>query len=201
MDNSRVGVGELVAGVGGLVLLLSLLFFNWYVAKAEQAGVKLEVGISASDAFGLIYWILFIVAIVAIIAAIASALGAAANVPLGRIVAVLGIIATVLVLFRIVALPNEVTLDPSNTEVDAPSQIKDQIESTLDDEDSEEQKVDDIKDDGDFNRGFGLWIGLLASAGIAFGGFASRSPGGGGAPPPPATPAAAAPPPGGAPPA
>ena len=113
VDTSKVSFGEMVAGVAGAVLLIDL-WLPWYGIEAEGGGFDLNVGnINAWESFGLIDLLLFIVALLAIGLAVARATGSMpANLPAppGMIVAGAGALAALLVLFRLLAVP-----DPSET--------------------------------------------------------------------------------------
>ena len=44
MDLSRLRRGELIAGIGGIVLLFALLFLNWYSVTIETPLADFSIG-------------------------------------------------------------------------------------------------------------------------------------------------------------
>jgi hypothetical protein len=182
-DRDRLSTGELIAGISGLVLLISL-WFKWYGVEVEGAGGVLQnvnFGVSANawQSFGLIDIILFLVALLAIGVAVMRALNKMPDMPYppATLLAIAGGIALLLILFRTLSTP-----------VDTGG-------------------VDGI----DVSRKIGLWIGLLSAAALTYGGWramqesgaslGSGGPRGGGAGDAPTqqAPAAGGPPAGGAP--
>src|SRR5215210_2912624 len=158
-DRGRIGQGELIAGISGLVLLISL-WFKWYGVKISGGGLLrgFEPSINAWQAFGIIDLLLFLIALIAIAVAVMRGLNRMPDVPYppATIVAIAGALALLLILFRAIVTP----IDTGG--------------------------VDGI----DVTRKFGLLIGLLSSAGIAYGGWRAmqdagqsfsslRGPGGG----------------------
>lgn len=115
MDFSKLRTGELIAGICG-VLLLIVMFISWYGVGgsvgdfAEAAGV--DTSVSAWGAFSYTDLILFITAAVAIGAGVLAATGRSVALPVAAsvIVTILGILAALLVLYRIINQPgpNEV---------------------------------------------------------------------------------------------
>lgn len=105
MDFTVLNRGEKIAGISGILLILIMFIFDWYGLKGapDQFG-----GLNAWDAYSFIDIILFITAL----AAIALAVLAASDFELGLPVAVsavvtgLGILAVVLILFRIISSPS-----------------------------------------------------------------------------------------------
>jgi hypothetical protein len=105
-DTTRIRFGDMVAGIGGAVLILSL-FLDWYSLKgkglAASAGSE---GLSGWEALGFIDILLFLIGLIAIAVAV---LRAANSMPRqlpaspGLIVLALGALAVLLVLFRIVS--------------------------------------------------------------------------------------------------
>ena len=169
MDVSRLGRGELIAGIAGVALFI-FMFFSWFGApgiageaidQAAELGIEFNLDTSANawQAFDVIDLVLLLAVIVSVGFAILGAVGTNANLPVaaGALTAGIGIIATLLVLYRIIDPPF------------------------------------------DAGREIGVWLGLIASAGIAFGGWTSMqeeaggsggSSGagrGGAAPPPPSS--------------
>lgn len=178
MDFSRVRTGELLAGVSGVALFI-FMFFSWFGVEAPAiqtpGGVQFDVGgvdlgsLNAWESFEFIDVVLLLAVIAAVGLMVLSAAQASVNLPVAAsaVTAGLGILATVLVLYRI--------LDPP-----------------------------DIAEGLDETRKIGVFLGVVACAGIAvggwmamqeegptFGGEADRPGGGGsgpaGPPPPPSS--------------
>jgi hypothetical protein len=123
MDISKLRTGELVAAVGGIVLLVSMFALDWYEISGfgglvEQFGdaVGVETGIKAWDGQGFLGTIANLVILAAGIAAIALAVLTATSrtpalpVAASALTAGLGIGAVIMVLGRMVFQPgpNEV---------------------------------------------------------------------------------------------
>ena len=123
MELSKLRTGELVAAVGGLVLLVAMFAFDWYEISGfggliEQFGdaVGVDTGIKAWDGQGFLGTIANLVILAAAVAAIALAIVTATSrtvalpVAASAITAGLGIGAVVMVLLRMVFQPgpNEV---------------------------------------------------------------------------------------------
>jgi hypothetical protein len=101
MDTTRLTTGDIVAGVGGIVLLISL-FLPWYGASAGGVSVT---G-SGWEVLGFIDILLFLIALVAIAVVAARATDRLpAEVPASVVLLGLGALAVLLVLFRIVDIP------------------------------------------------------------------------------------------------
>ena len=92
MDTSKVSQGELIAAVGGVLLIISL-FLDWFSASASIAGVSVSASGNAFDVFSGMHIIMLIVGIAAVALAGAAALDAASNVPRGGalVLALLGV--------------------------------------------------------------------------------------------------------------
>jgi hypothetical protein len=142
-DRNRIGQGELIAGISGLVLLIDL-WFKWYgvsVGGGNGALKGFSIGVSASawQAFSLIDIILFLVALVAIGVAVLRGLNRMPEMPYppATLVAGAGGLALLLVLFRLIDTP----VDTGGVE------------------------------GVDVSRKFGLFLGLVAAAGVAYGGW------------------------------
>lgn len=149
LDAGRLGRGELIAGISG-VLLFIFMFFSWFgvpgfagdvIDQAQDLGVAIDVDTTANawQAFDFIDLVLLLAVIISVGFAIMSATGSNENLPVagGALTAGIGIIATLLVLYRI---------------IDPPS---------------------------DAGREIGVWLGLITSAGIAVGGWISMQEQGG----------------------
>lgn len=176
----RLSTGEKVAGASA-ILLFVFMFFDWFGVKVTGvegfSGTFSDVGGSAWDTLDVIP-IVLVVTIVAALALVVVRLAEAdfePIVPISILVAALGAISVVLVLYRVIDPPSYGEF--GGVSVDA-------------------------------TRKVGLFLGLIAAAGIALGGWrtmqeegatfgdaADRLGGGGGAPPPPGGPGAGPPPP------
>ena len=107
MDTSRLTTGDIIAGVGGIVLLISL-FLPWYGASVEVAGFSASESGSGWEALGFIDILLFVIALVAIAVVAARATGKLpAEVPAAVVLLGLGALAVLLVLYRIIDIPVE----------------------------------------------------------------------------------------------
>ena len=144
MDVSKLGRGELIAGISGVALFIFMFFFSWFGApdvaaevldQAAEFGLAVDFDTTATawQSLDLIRFVLLLAVIVSVGFAILGAVGTNANLPVaaGALTAGIGIIATLLVLYRIIDPPF------------------------------------------DAGREIGVWLGLIASAGIAFGGWTS----------------------------
>ena len=181
MDTSRVGPGEWLAALGGLVLLIALFFLDWYSLELDIA--PLEIGVSflaqvdpneipgveipevdtdigAWDGQGFLGTIANLVmlaagawALVAVGLRAGAANGGGPADP-ARITAALGVAAAIMVLLRIIFTPGDDGVDTS------------------------------LK--------FGIFVALIGAVLIALGGLMSRD---GAAAPPPRAPAGEPPPP------
>jgi hypothetical protein len=106
-DTTRLRLGDLIAAGGGLLLIISL-FLNWYKVSAEGALIDISVSASGWDALGFIDILLFLIGAAAIALAVMRAMGMAARIPAptGLVLLVLGALATLLVVFRILVIPD-----------------------------------------------------------------------------------------------
>jgi hypothetical protein len=99
--------GELIAGVSGLALL-GLMFADWYgVTAAFGALDRLDLGLTAWEAFSVTDVVLALVAVLAIALAVTNAAGRGPALPvaLGVLTSTIGLAATLLVLYRIADQP------------------------------------------------------------------------------------------------
>jgi hypothetical protein len=110
MDFSKLRTGELIAGISG-VLLIIVMFFSWYgiggAAGSILSAANIDTTVNAWKAFDFIDLVLFVTAVVAIGAAVLAASGRSVALPVAAsvIVTVLGTIAALLVLYRIINQP------------------------------------------------------------------------------------------------
>jgi hypothetical protein len=111
-DRNRIGQGELIAGISGLVLLISL-WMKWYGVKVSGAGGILrgfEPSLTAWQSFEFIDILLFLIALIAIGVAVMRGLDRLPEMPYppATIVAIAGGIALLLILFRVLVTPFDV---------------------------------------------------------------------------------------------
>jgi hypothetical protein len=198
MSTQDIGRGPLIAAISAIALLI-FMFFAWYGVDSisasgfgfeqeisgdqlEQFGGGGETSANAWEAFSFIDILLLITILGVVALAIARATGAGIDLPVApsAVIAGLGGIAFLLILFRLIVTPDAAggAELPEGVDVDV-----------------------------DVSRKIGVFLGLLASAGMAIGGWLAMQeegtsfgdqrdrfagPGAGGPP-------SAAPPPGGAP--
>jgi len=140
MDTSKLSVGDQVAAVSGIVLLI-VMFLPWYGVDVNVAGFSASESVNAWEAMSFIDILLFIVAVVAIGVPVARAGGSLPDdMPGSLLLLAAGGIGLLLALFRLIDIP-------------APD-IPAAAESSV-----------------DFGRKIGLFLGVLATAGIAYGGW------------------------------
>jgi hypothetical protein len=120
MDVGRLRTGELIAGISGLALLV-ILFLNWYGIPDVDNGVNIEglrgfaeaggadTSFNAWQSFDFIDIILLLTSIVAVGLAVATASARTVALPVAAsaVTAGLGIIATLLVLYRVIDPPED----------------------------------------------------------------------------------------------
>lgn len=137
MDTSKLSLGEQIAAVSGLVLLISL-FLPWYGIDVNLGGIAAgSTSFSAWEAFDFVDILLFLVSLAAIGVPVAKATGSLpAETPGALIVLVAGGLAVLLVLWRIIDMPTP-----------------------------------DLGGGIDFSRKFGVFLGLIAAIGVAYGGW------------------------------
>lgn len=142
MDTSKISFGEMVAGVSGVALFIFMLL-PWYGVSADLGVGSVSDSASAWQAFSFIDILLFLVAVTAIALVVARATGNLPDLPQppGLIVAAAGALAVVLILFRLLVVPD----------------------GGID--------VEGV----DFSRKIGVFLGLLAAAGITFGGWTAMN--------------------------
>jgi hypothetical protein len=147
VDVSTLSTGERVSGVAGLALLLIMILFSWF--GFEVAGFGSPEGANAFEAFDVIDIVLLITAIAAIALPLASATQATVDIPvaLSAIVALLGAISVVLILFRIISPPD----------FDIPSAV--------------DIGFGEVDQGVETTRKIGVFLGLLAAIGVTIGGW------------------------------
>jgi hypothetical protein len=173
MDADRLRTGELIAGIAGVALFI-IMFLPWFgvdfgigeaVEEAQDLGfdvpeVEDSVNFNAWESFDVIDLVLLVTVVVSVGLAAATAMARTVALPVAAsaITAGLGILSTVLILYRLI--------DPIG--------------------------------EGGVDRKFGIFLGLIAAAAIAYGGWRAMQEEPQAAPPPP--PQTPAPPPREAPP-
>ncbi len=187
MDFTRLSQGEKVAGVSGILLILFMFIFKWFGLKisggAGTFAVSVEGSQNAWGSYGFIDIVLFITAL----AAIGLALLAASESEMGLPVAASAIVAGLGILSVVLVIISIISPPDWGADLSGTG-----IEHT---------------------RKIGVFLGLIAAAGVAIGGYmamqeegtsfggeAGRFGGGGDAgagspPPPPPPPTSSAPPP------
>jgi hypothetical protein len=180
MDVDKLNTGEKIAGVSA-VLLFIVMFFDWFGVEVSGSngfsGTVPGAGGSAWDALDFIPIVLVITIVVALVNAFLRLSDSEYEPPLSMnvVVAVLGGLSTLLVLFRIIDPPGFGTFGGVS------------IDATLE---------------------FGIFLGLITAAGIAYGGYrgmqeegssfsgtADKLSGSGPSDPPPPPPSSTPPPP------
>jgi hypothetical protein len=148
MDVGTLSTGEKVSGISGIALLVIMVLFSWFGFEVAAFGSS-EDSVNAFQAFSLIDIVLLITAIAAIALPVMSATQSSVDLPvaLSAIVALLGAIAVVLVLFRIIDPPD---LDIPGTVDIGFGEVDEGVETT---------------------RKFGVFLGLLAAIGVTIGGW------------------------------
>lgn len=139
MDVDKLNTGEKVAGISA-VLLFIFMFFDWFTVEVSGGLFTASAGGSAWDALEFIPVILVITIIAALGVAALRLTDAAFEPPISvnAVVAVLGGISVLLILFRIIDTPG-VNGVPSSVY--------------------------------DVSPAVGIFLGLLAAIGIAYGGY------------------------------
>jgi hypothetical protein len=140
VDSSKLGVGEIVAGISGLALFV-FMFLPWYgVDSVGGFGVS-GADASAWEAFSFIDILLFVVAVVVVGLVIVQMAESTPDMPAppAQIIMVAGVVALVLILFRLIFTPG---FDVEGLDIDV-----------------------------DLGRKIGIFLGLIAAAGIAYGGW------------------------------
>lgn len=139
MDPSQLSPGAKAAGGAGILLLVAM-FLPWYEVSASVAGFSASDSGNAWQVFSFIDLVLFVTGVAGVgiaVAQLQNKLGAL-PVPPGQLLLGLGGLATLLVVFRILSVPD--------------GDIPDGIDGI------------------DVGRKFGLFVGLLAAAGVAYAG-------------------------------
>lgn len=135
----------MIAGASGVALLLIMFIFSWFGVEASGGGFSASAGANAWESFGFIDIILFITILVAVGGALMTANAQSVNTPVAvsAITAGLGILSVVLILFRIISPPDFGVGDLGG--------------------------IDGV----DVGRKIGVFLGLIAAGGIAYGGWSA----------------------------
>jgi hypothetical protein len=106
VDTSKLSVGDQIAAVSGIVLLIAL-FLPWYGVDVDFGGIAAgSADANAWESLGFIDILLFLVALVAIGVPVAKAAGGpTGDLPGPMLVLGAGGLAVLLVLFRLIDLP------------------------------------------------------------------------------------------------
>jgi hypothetical protein len=106
MNVDRLTQGEKIAAGAGIVLFISM-FFAWFGfdSPGEALGIGGSITFNAWESFDFIDLVLLVTVLVAVGTAVAKASDAAVDFPLNPVVAVLGGLSTLLVLYRIIDPP------------------------------------------------------------------------------------------------
>ena len=107
MDVSRLSTGEKLAGISGLALLIIMFAFDWFTVDVGGGFADISVGGNAWDTMELIRFVLFLAAIAGIALAGVAASQSRPDLPvaLSAVTAGLGILAVILVAYRIIDPP------------------------------------------------------------------------------------------------
>lgn len=136
MDVDRLSTGEKIAGVSAILLFI-FMFFDWFTVSASNGFFTASAGGNAWDVLDVIPIILLIAIIAAIGVAVVRLTEFAFEpaISMNAVVAILGIISVLLILYRIISPPDSgfsgISVDPA----------------------------------------VGIFLGLVAAAGIAYGGY------------------------------
>jgi hypothetical protein len=141
MDFTRLTQGEKIAGVSGVALILIMFIFSWYAVEAGGQSVP-DSGVNAWQAFSFIDIVLFLT----VAAAIGLVLISASQTEVGLPVAVSAVVAGLGILSVILIFYRI---------IDTPGDVGVVGEAF----------------DIDVVRKLGVWLGLIAAAGVAYGGW------------------------------
>ncbi|HLM86786.1 MAG TPA: hypothetical protein VK272_11420 [Solirubrobacteraceae bacterium] len=146
-DISRLRRSDQVIGVSAIALFIFMFFFKWYggSASASVGGVSVS---SSSDAWNTFQnsrwlWLITIVVALAAVAISAGALELKSPVQPSVLVAGLGALSTALILYRIVHHPSG----------------------------GASSSIGAVHYSYSYGIKLGIWLGLIAAAGIAYGGY------------------------------
>ena len=147
MDLSRLRQGEKIAAGSAIALILIMFIFKWFSLSVSSAalggfgGFSAEVSRNAWGSFGFIDILLFITALAALAMAYVSASGQKVSLPIA-----LSAIVTGLGILCVLLVLFRIISPPNFSGVDLPSGV-------------------------DKGRKIGAFLGLIATAGLAYGGY------------------------------
>ncbi len=139
----------MVAAGSGVALLMFMSAFKWFTVANDPTGLGDR---NAWETFTVIDLVLFLVALAAVGMAVARGTGVdlrSLPAPPGLLVAGAGVLACALILFRLLVTPD--------VQIEYPG-VTGGVEAV----------------GGVIHRAAGIFLGLVASAGIAFGGYTAR---------------------------
>ena len=141
MDFTRLTQGEKIAGASGIALILIMFIFSWYGVEVGGESVP-DSGANAWEVFSFVDIVLFLTAAAAIGLALISASQTDVGLPVAAsaVVAGLGILSVVLVVYRIIDTPGDLGAFAEALDVSV-------------------------------SRKIGVWLGLIATIGVAYGGW------------------------------
>jgi hypothetical protein len=152
MDPTRASSGELIAGVSGLLLFV-FMFRPWYGGQATVSlpgggniSASVSDNVNAWEAFSFIDWILFVAAVIAVAMAIARAVGAMPADPPVPAGLIVAIAGAVSAILILYRLIDTPGVEVSGSSVDF-----------------------------DISRKIGIFLSLIAAAGITFGGYTAMN--------------------------
>ena len=126
MDTSRVSFGEMVAAAGGVALLV-LMFLPWFGGRLSGIGAPVKVPTRTGwESFGTLFEFLLVVAsAIAVGIAIARAMDSLPPLPLEQGVMVLaaGVVAFLIVGFRLLDPPDVLDVAIPNLDVDSSRKV------------------------------------------------------------------------------
>ena len=141
MDLNRLTQGEKIAGVSGIALILIMFIFKWFGLKAGVGGFSVEGSRNAWGSYGFIDIVLFIT----VAAAVGLALISASQTEVGLPVAASAVVAGLGILSVVLIIIS--IISPPDFGVD-------------------------LSGTGiDHTRKIGVWLGLIAAVGVAYGGW------------------------------
>jgi hypothetical protein len=147
MELRKLDAGEILAGVAGIVLIASMATLNWFGVDVPPGTEPIE-GFNAFRAFDVVDIILLLVALMAIALPVTTVSASRTNVPvsLSALLALAGIVVTLVLAYRLVDTPD---LSGDRFALDMPP-FNIGFETTV---------------------GAGAFVGLAATVAIAIGGW------------------------------
>jgi hypothetical protein len=146
-DSSRLGRPDRIIAVSAIALFVFLFFFHWFgfSSSSSVGSVSASASYSGWHTFtdSRWVWLISIVVALAAVAVSAGALELQSPIAPGALVAGLGGLSTVLILYRIVHHPNATT----------------------------SESIGALRISYSYGIKIGIWLGLIAAAGIAYGGY------------------------------